>query len=137
MKQIDSAIETQAETLRLSRELSMLQTLVAELTPYEGELPQTLEQYRALPEAHQRQLSARQPEHVAQLMQVEELLEQAQARDRQEEGRQAELAGLPVTTPDAFAALDERERAQLAMTLTRRQRLALCGERPREDGAFL
>lgn len=115
----------------------MLTDLVAELTPYAGELPETLEQYRALPAAHQRQLAREHPQHVTGLAQVQELLEQSAAHDRRQERQRAELAGLPVDSPEAFAALGAQERAHLAMTLTRRQRLALCGQPPQEEEGYL
>jgi hypothetical protein len=131
------AVARQAESIHLARESAMLTELVAELTPYTGELPETMEQYRALPEAHRRQLAREDPRHVMALAQVEELLDRSAEHDRQQERRRAELAGLPVDSPEAFAALDERQRAELAMTLTSRQRLALCGQPPQENEAYL
>jgi hypothetical protein len=130
-------IDEQAQRIRLSREAAMLTELVAELNPYAGELPETLEQYRALPAAHRRQLAQHHPQHVAALTQVEELLDQAAHQDRRKQQRQEELAGLCVDSPESFAALSAQERAHLALTLTRRQRLALLGELPQEEGGFL
>jgi hypothetical protein len=131
-------VEAQAQAIRLEREVQMLTELLGELTPYEGELPATLEQYQSLPAAHRRQLATRNPQHIQDLWQVEELLTRAAASDKQEEQRRSELAGLDIDSPAAFAALDAPKRAALAMTLTRGQRLALCGGTPlKTDEAYL
>lgn len=132
------SINSQARLIRLGREVRMLSDLVAELTPYQGALPETFDQYQALPDPHRRQVAREHAEHVARLEQVEALLAQAEQQDRRTAERQAALAGLPVDSPAAFAALGEAERAALALTLTRRQRLALAGEEPEpDDGAYL
>jgi hypothetical protein len=136
-EQTRRTVDHQAERIRLAREAAMLTELVAELTPYAGELPETMEQYRALPAAHRRQLALKHPEHVGSLQQVEELMEHAAAADRRGAQSRQELAGLPVDSPEAFAALPPHERARLALSLTRRQRLALCGQPVEENEGYL
>ncbi len=131
-------IHDQAQAILLEREIRMLQELLAELTPYSGELPNSLEQYQQLPQAHQRQLAAAHPQHIGDLFQVEELLAQATENDRQKEQQKQQLAGLEVDIAAAFDALDPSQRASVAMTFTRGQRFALYGDAPtRSDGGYL
>jgi hypothetical protein len=131
-------IQLQAENILLGREAKMLGELVPHLTPYEGALPESLEAFEALPEPHRRQIAINQSEHVEKLRQVDQLLRQASERDRREAQRLAGLEGLSVRSTDEFMQLDEQQRRELSMQLTRSQRLALCGETPREqDEAYL
>jgi len=131
-------LELQAENILLQRETRMLQDLLPELVPYEGPLPESLEQYAELPEPYRRQIAAEHPEHIEALGQVSQLLAQAEAQDRREASRLAALAGLPVDSNAQFAELDEDGRRELAFAMDSRQRRALCGISPEaDDGAYL
>ncbi len=125
-------IELQAENILLEREARALRELVPHLTPYDGPLPETFEGFAALPDPHRRQVQAEHPDHVASLRQVDELLHQAAEHDRNEAARVAALDGVPVRTPEQFAALDDADRRGLAMTMTGAQRHALYGS-PADD----
>ena len=131
-------LELQAENILLQREVKMLGELVPHLTPYEGELPECLEAFEALPEPHRRQIAGENPDHVEKLRQVDQLLRQAAEQDRREAQRLAAVEGLPVRSAEEFMRLGEDQRRELSMRLSRPQRLALCGEAPREkDEAYL
>jgi len=126
------SLELQAENILLRREIEMLTDLLPHLVAYDGPLPETLEAFSALPEPHRQQVAAANGEHVQKLLEVEQLMQLAAESDRREDRRRGELEGLPVASADEFAALDEHERAELAMTLTGPQRLAMLGEAPPE-----
>ena len=106
----------------------MLTDLLPELVPYDGPLPETFEAFVALPEPHRRQIAAEHGDHVQTLREVEQLVQIAAEHDSREDRRREALEGLPAESADEFAALDKHQRRELAMTLTRRQRLAMLGE---------
>ncbi|NQU75847.1 MAG: hypothetical protein HQ546_05985 [Planctomycetes bacterium] len=131
-------LQLQAENILLEREAKMLTELIPHLVPYEGPLPQTLEQFNQLPAPNRRQLARENYEHIETLRHVDQLLQQALEHDRQEARRLATLEGLPVRTQEEFMALDDNRRQELAMGMTKQQRLALCGETPNlADDAYL
>ncbi len=131
-------LELQAENILLQRETQMLQELLPHLVPFDGPLPESLEQFGDLPEPYRRQIAAENPEHIEALGQVAQLLRQAESQDRREADRVAALAGLPVDSVEQFAALNEDQRRELAFAMNSRQRRALCGDvGEAEDGAYL
>lgn len=122
------AIALEAERIALRREEAMLTELLPQLIPFDGPLPGTWADYQRLAEPHRRQIADEHPEHVEGLHQAEQLVANAEQLDEAQTRRQSELAGAPVRSNEELALLDADQRLDVSSRLTRRQRLAMCGE---------
>ncbi len=120
-------LDLQAENIILRREAEMLRRTLPEFVPHDGPLPETLEQFNALPAAHRRQVLRKHSDHVRKLQEVHALVRRAARRGQREARRAAALEGAGVTSLDEFAALPPDRRRQLALKMTPQQRRALVG----------
>ena len=121
------ALDLQAENVLLRREAEMLRVSLPEFTPFEGPLPETLAELKALPAAHRRQILSDRPDHVRRLQDSEALVRDADRLASREADRRESLGEAGVSTLDEFANMSADRRRQLAAEMTPRQRRALLG----------